>query len=179
MVSLGDVPLKIFVTVGTSHYGFNRMLKNSLKILSLIENFKQVTVQYGRSDKPDFSELNADVTYIDMLSRTAANDLYQNSDFVFSHCGIGSIHNSLQYNRPTVIFSRLQQHEEFSDDHQLQIAKEIKRNPLILMVDEQTKESDIADFFRRHQNTEKKQVDLTNKQLAEFIVARLTEGAEV
>lgn len=156
----------IYVTTGTCHFNFDRMLelvKNCVETLN--ESEYDLTLQYGNSKK---LEMNCASETTDFLSRERSEYLYQHAKFVFSHCGIGSIYNSLKYSTPTIIISRLEKNGEFSDDHQLQIANEIKDNPLIFMLDEANDNyiNDFVAFIKHYENYEKNEVDLVNYELA-------------
>ncbi len=162
--------LSVFVTVGTNHYNFDRMLKQVDECLALLPQDYEAIVQYGFSTPYENEKAQKSVH---MLSRDDAEQAYANADLVFSHCGIGSIYNSLLYNRPTVIVPRLEKHGEFSDDHQLQIAREIATNPLVFMLEETFENSKFIEFINTTVPQEKVKVDLTNRKLAEFIKSRL------
>lgn len=163
--------ITIFVTVGTNHYNFDRMLKLVKECLNIIPIEYELIMQYGFSTKYVGNNILKNVK---MLSRLEAEEAYAHSDLVFSHCGIGSIYNSLSYNRPTVIIPRLEKYQEFSDDHQLQIAKEIAVNPLIHMIDETLNKESFTNFIAKTLHSEKIKVDLTNMKLSNFINRRLT-----
>lgn len=164
--------MQIFVTVGTNHNNFVRMLNLVDECLKLIKEPYVLNVQYGSSTpyalKPGQSGQSQS-----MYSRQETQKLVENADLVFSHCGIGSIHNALQYNRPTVIIPRLHKFDEFSDDHQLQIAKEIRQNPLLYMIDETFDETDFSLFLEKMVPQVKEKIDLTNHHLADFMRSRL------
>jgi len=147
-----------------------RLVKSCVNELSELEY--DLTLQFGSSSRLDMPCAS---TTVGFLSREQAEYLYQNSRFVFSHCGIGSIYNSLKYNTPTIIIPRLKKFGEFSDDHQLQIANEIKDNPLIFMLDA----SDVnyivqfIEFISNIKARDKEEIDLTNYELAEKIKTEL------
>lgn len=162
--------LSVFVTVGTSHYDFSRMLRLVDECLALLTAPFDLTLQYGFSG--EVKQYSSCVSG-KMFSREQAEQFYRNSDLVFSHCGIGSIYNSLSFNRPTVIIPRLAKFNEFSDDHQLQIAKEIAANPLVFMIEENVKSEEFVSFVSSVLPQPKVEIDLTNKKLAEFIKSRL------
>lgn len=75
----------------------------------------------------------ADGEMIESVSRTRMEDMVKQSDFVVSHCGIGSINMMLSYRKRVIFVPRVAAHSEFSDDHQLQIAVEIN-NPRMKVV---------------------------------------------
>ena len=109
------------------------MLDITQECLSTIERPYDLVLQYGSTaNTPQFDNLKVSK---DFLNRDEAMHYFKEADLIFSHCGIGSIYNSLQFNRPTVLIPRLEKFEEFSDDHQLQIANEVKRNELINVIE--------------------------------------------
>ena len=167
--------LSVFVTVGTNHYNFDRMLQHVESCLNLIEQDYEAVIQYGYSS-PYSNEFTVQSEH--MLSRDDAEAAYANADLVFSHCGIGSIYNSLYYNRPTVILPRLKKYSEFSDDHQLQIAREIAANPLVFLLEEKLDNAKFRAFLASNVPQVKTTVDLTNYELSHFIQERLYQNNE-
>lgn len=110
------------------------MLEITQTCLDSITQDYEVVVQYGSS--AGYQEINNIKVAQAFFDRDEAMEHFRNADIVFSHCGIGSIYNSLQLNRPTVLIPRLKKYAEFSDDHQLQIANEVKRNELVFMIED-------------------------------------------
>ena len=156
----------IYVTTGTCHFNFDRMLDLVKKCVNeLDDNTYDLTLQYGTSNE---TTMHCMTEVAEFLSRERSEYLYEHAKFVFSHCGIGSIYNSLKYNTPTIIIPRLAKHGEFSDDHQLQIANEIKDNPLIFMLDEGNENyiEEFISFIKKFENIQKCEVDLINYDLA-------------
>lgn len=152
----------IYVTTGTCHFDFSRMLSLVETCLTSVNESFDVYLQFGNTEPVELTGLKEKKAF---YSRSESENLYKNCDIVFSHCGIGSIFNSLKYNTPTVIIPRLEKFNEFSDDHQLQIAKEIKFNPLTLILDQEYTQYFI-DFTKKYQNHLKVEVDLINYELA-------------
>jgi len=167
--------ISIFVTVGTNHYKFDRMLGLVDECLKLLDYTYSLNVQYGHCS-PYVLAKNIEGSSESIFPRDTTEQLYRDSDLVFSHCGIGSIYNSLHFNRPTVIIPRLEQYKEFSDDHQLQISREICVNPMVLMLNEQIEPLEFKKFIDKTLFKERKLVDLTNYQLAEFIRSKLLDS---
>lgn len=157
----------IYVTTGTNQYNFSRMLDIVSTCLEVVEGDYELFLQYGTSSNRDLKFKTKDG---DFISRGESERLYRDSKIIFSHCGIGSIYNSLQFNTPTIIIPRLEKYEEFSDDHQLQIAREVADNPLILMIEDSYSKEEIAqrmrEFLDLHSNTVKQKIDLVNYELA-------------
>lgn len=160
----------IYVTTGTNQYPFGRMLDCVDSCLNALDFPFEVILQYGSSPAQSLKNM---VKSHDFYSREFSEECYQNASLIFSHCGIGSIYNSLKYNTPTVIIPRLEKYNEFSDDHQLQIAREVARNPLICMHDdgEQEFKSIFLRFMADTASVQKKEIDLVDKVFAEKIVS--------
>ncbi|MFP3449590.1 hypothetical protein, partial [Pseudomonas sp. SIMBA_067] len=59
-------------------------------------------------------------------------------------------------------------------DHQLQIAEEIKLNPLVLMLNEENPQL-FLDFITKYQNHKKVEVDLINYNLASKLKSIILE----
>lgn len=166
----------IYVTTGTCHFNFDRMLGLVKKCVNELDDSKyDLTLQYGSSNE---TTMNCAAEVSDFLSRERSEYLYKHAKFVFSHCGIGSIYNSLKYSTPTIIIPRLAKNNEFSDDHQLQIASEIKDNPLIFMLDEDNYHyiGDFIAFIERFENIDKCEIDLINYELANKMKSVLYKG---
>lgn len=179
MVILDKEIISIFVTVGTNQYDFARMFKIVQSCLKLIGGDLSLILQHGYTDRNNLPFIEGSrIKVIRMLSREDAENAYKTADIVFSHAGVGSIYNSLKYNRPTILVPRLAIHNEFSDDHQLQIANELKRNELIFLVDKELEELELLQFLERNVNKEKLEVDLVNEELASFMKGALeTRGS--
>ena len=159
--------LKIFLTVGTNQYDFNRIFEIAKCYLEEIDSDYELLIQYGYSEKSRIPFTNSEkIKIVSMLSRDEAENAYKEADLIFSHSGVGSIYNSLAYNRPTVLVPRLSKYDEFSDDHQLQIANEVSTNELILFVEDNSDVADFKAFLKRTRNFEKKPVNLVNDVLA-------------
>lgn len=148
------------------------MITSTSEFLQTIESDYEVVLQHGtteRIDLPDQIEAAA------FFSRERTEELYRSAQLVISHCGIGSIFNSLKYNRPTLIFTRLEKYGEFSDNHQLQIAREIKINPLLFVHEEgaDNQKDAFVDFYRRSADVDNDMRDLINYELADRIADEL------
>ena len=170
------VKRSIFVTTGTSQYDFQRMLRLTKECLNTFREPYELIVQHGSTK--NLRGLENIKVKADFLSRDELVHYYETSDFVFSHCGIGSIYNSLAYNRPTILIPRLAKYNEFSDDHQLQIAKEVSRNEILHVLGGEIEESinvqKLKKFYEFGLTFKKCQVDVVNsvfvKKIGEFLL---------
>lgn len=115
----------ILVTVGTSQYDFKRLFA-LLAELPLYQDKRVKWVIQAAHNKVVHMPANGEV--VEMISRDEMESLVKQSSLVISHCGIGSINLMLSYQKNVVFIPRVAQYDEFSDDHQLQIANEISSN---------------------------------------------------
>lgn len=118
---IDDSPV-ILVTVGTSQYDFNRLF-TLLAELPLYQDKRVKWVIQAAHNK--VTQLPANGEVVEMISRDEMESLVKGASLVISHCGIGSINLMLSYQKKVVFVPRVAKYNEFSDDHQLQIANEI------------------------------------------------------
>ncbi|WAJ70978.1 glycosyltransferase [Catenovulum adriaticum] len=158
----------IYVTTGTCHYKFDRMLRLVNQCIKQITTPYELVVQYGSSSN---IKLYNSTRQTEFVSRDEAEGFYKNAALIFSHCGIGSIFNSIKHDTPTVIIPRLEKYKEFSDDHQLQIAREIATNPLLFLLEDNDPKviTKFMTFYQEGVNHDKTERDLVNYQLANHI----------
>lgn len=116
-----DVPV-ILVTVGTNQYGFDRLF-NILAAMPLYADERVRWVIQASHNKVNILPANGKV--VEMISRDEMEGLVKEASLVISHCGIGSINLMLSYQKQVIFVPRVAKYDEFSDDHQLQIANEI------------------------------------------------------
>jgi UDP-N-acetylglucosamine transferase subunit ALG13 len=116
-----ECPL-ILVTVGTNQYDFSRLF-TMLAELPLYNDRRVKWVIQASHNK--VTQLPANGEVVEMISRDEMESLVKQSSLVISHCGIGSINLMLSYQKQVIFVPRVEKYNEFSDDHQLQIANEI------------------------------------------------------
>ncbi|MHA2939509.1 glycosyltransferase [Vibrio sp. RC27] len=117
-----DTPT-VFVTLGTNDYKFDRLLERISKLSIYQDERVKWIIQTGKST---LTNPPANYEVYDLLPRDQVGGIVKDASLVVSHCGIGSIHLVLSYSKKTMFFPRVAEHNEFSDDHQLQIANEIR-----------------------------------------------------
>lgn len=108
----------IFVTVGTQ-LAFPRLIK-------IINDWNagrdsNVVAQIG-NDQSLYENI---VTY-KMLPASEVERYYEESQFVIAHAGIGSILTAIQYEKPIIIFPRMERYNEHRNDHQLATCKKFE-----------------------------------------------------
>lgn len=145
------------------------MLEITQTCLDSITQDYEVVLQYGSSD--GYQKIDNIKIAQAFFDRDESIEHFRNADVVFSHCGIGSIYNSLQFNRPTVLIPRLKKYAEFSDDHQLQIANEVKRNELVFMIEDINKHLSVKflQFLEFGLKVKKYRRDIINYELGHTI----------
>jgi len=95
--------------------------------------------------------------------------LVKSSKVVISHAGIGSVLLSLKYNKPTIVVPRLKKFKEHTDDHQLEIVKELSEEKSIIPVyDIQDLESAIK-LSRKFRPNLKPQQKIILKMIKDYI----------
>ncbi len=119
---------QVFVTVGSTEFQFNRLLKD---IDDLIEQGfikEKVIAQVGTCD---YTPRNFD--HFKWVSFTEMQKLMQQSKYTVTHSGTGSIVNALQMGAKVITVPRLAKNGEHLDNHQLEIAGEFKALGLLMV----------------------------------------------
>jgi len=108
-----------------------------------------------------------------LIPRDDMEQLVRRSALVISHCGIGSLNLMLQYRKRVIFVPRVARHNEFSDDHQLQIAREIRNQRMsIVYPDDDFPALDLTQICSDNLVTDP--VDITNYDLARVVELKLT-----
>ncbi len=115
----------IFVTVGTSTFSFERLLRG----VDALEVDDEVVVQYGASTfVPQTTVAEAFMPYPAVVERMRA------ARVVIAHGGVGSILTALHVGHRPVVVPREAQYSEAVDDHQLELAVRLAETGLIELV---------------------------------------------
>ena len=123
----------IFVTVGTTHFPFDRLLS----AVATLETNEELVVQRGPSQVPV-----GNARVIDFLSFDELNDHVREAGTVISHAGVGSIMVALSHGKRPIVVPRLERFGEAVDDHQMQVATLLDRAGRVRAV------HDLADLTR-------------------------------
>jgi len=150
----------IFVMVGTHNLGFERLVK---KMDEIAKNEK-VVIQTGTTlYRPQNAE------YFDFAGIKTIYDYIEKADVVVTHGGIGCVTDSLAYGKSTVIVPRLKRYNEHTNDHQLDLAREIEsEGRAITVLDVEKLEDAIRDsrlLNVRRKKEEDKVVSIINEYL--------------
>lgn len=159
----------ILVTMGTNDYPFSRLYQYIKNDPLYRDHRCDWFVQCGSCE---VAEPPASGVVEKLIPRKDMEDLVKRSALVISHCGIGSLNLMLQYRKRVIFVPRVAQHNEFSDDHQLQIAREIKnRRMSVVYPDDNFPELAFDQIELDNKITSP--VDITNYDLARVVEMKL------
>lgn len=117
----------IFVILGTQDKSFERLLNKieELKKQKIIKD--DIVVQSG------YTKYNSKIMSIfDYLPMNEFENYINKADLIITHGGAGSILGSLKKNKKVIAVPRLSKYGEHTNDHQLQIVKELANDGYIL-----------------------------------------------
>lgn len=126
----------ILVTVGTSQYPFDRLLK----AVGELAGSEPLTVQHGPSKLRLEGAENVEFLAFDELA-----DKLREARTVITHAGAGSVIAALANGKRPLVVPRLQQFGEAVDDHQLISARRFEEAGLAILVEDP---SDLARAVR-------------------------------
>lgn len=159
----------ILVTMGTNAYPFPRLIESMAKLAIYNDPNVRWFIQTGGFE---VKEHPANGEIVAMVAKDKMDTLVKESSLVISHCGVGSINHMLIFQKKVIFVPRLERFGEFSDDHQLQIAKELcNPNMLVAYPDELLPEYSVAELISipRYDKT----IDITNHTFASVIDKKL------
>lgn len=110
----------VFVTVGNSLQGFDRLLKgvDRLAALSVLKG-DEILVQSGNN--AGFRSVHG--KQVDFLAMEQFVDAVQRADLVICHAGAGTLFHVFQCGKIPVVMPRRKCYREHVDDHQLELAE--------------------------------------------------------
>lgn len=160
----------ILVTMGTNDYPFTRLYEYIKNDPLYLDQGVEWFIQTGTCEV-----LNPPASGVveELIPRNEMEQLVKRSSLVISHCGIGSLNLMLQYRKRVIFVPRVARFNEFSDDHQLQIAGEIKNSRMTIVYPDDTFPAlDGNQIANDHIFSEP--VDITNYDLARVVELKLT-----
>lgn len=118
----------IFVTVGTHHQPFDRLL-DAVAALGRDD----VVVQHGHSSAPrGVAEAVPFLPFADIEAKMHA------ADAVVTHAGVGSILLALRCGHTPIVVPRLRRHGEHVDDHQAELTDALAGRGVVVALDDVT-----------------------------------------
>ncbi len=117
----------VYVSLGTQDKKFPRLLKEVDKLIEkgLIKD--EVIAQVGQTK---YESKNMKI--YDFLSQEEVLKYMQESRYIITHGGVGTILDALKLNKKVIAVARLKLYKEHVNDHQLQIIKEYTKLGYIL-----------------------------------------------
>jgi len=158
------------VTMGTNDYPFTRLYQYIKDDPLYRDDSCEWFIQSGTCE---ITDPPAAGLVEKLIPRDDMEQLVKRSALVISHCGIGSLNLMLQYRKRVVFVPRVAEHAEFSDDHQLQIAREIKNRRMTVVYPDGS--FPVLNLSRiESDNLVTEPVDITNYDLARMVELKLT-----
>ena len=124
----------VFVIIGTQKQPFDRlinMLEESKELLN-----EEIVIQSGYTKVQ-----NSKYKSFDFLDEKDFQSYIKNSNLIITHGGVGSIVNSLKYDKKIIVIPRLFKFKEHMDNHQIEIANKFEKLGYIAVL----KENEILD----------------------------------
>jgi UDP-N-acetylglucosamine transferase subunit ALG13 len=107
----------IFVTIGSSHFGFDRLIVE-VDRLAGAGVLSDVMAQIGETThEPQHCRWQRFLTPAQVL------ETMRNADFVICHAGCGTLEDGLRLHRKMIVVPRLARLNEAPDDHQWEITR--------------------------------------------------------
>lgn len=164
--------MKIFVTLGTQKFQFDRLLK---KLDELVEQNKirseDLTVQcvYAEYQPKNF-------TMFAMKPQNEIEEIMKNVDLVITHSGTGSIITSLKLEKNIIIVPRLKKYGEHVDNHQVELAEVFKEKVNVIVVDDM---NDLEKAIQESMTHKYRKWKSNNKEMIESIDKDIIKTKEV
>lgn len=148
---------KIFITLGSQKFQFNRLLIAMDKLCEKkIVCGEDVFAQIGYSDY-----VPKNYSYNNFLDREEFSVEMSKADIVITHGGTGAIIGAVKKGKKVIAVPRLARYGEHVDDHQLQLVGQFKELNLICECDDVDKIDDALEIAKRSEY--KKYVSNTKK----------------
>jgi len=119
----------IIVSLGTHERNFFRLVKEIEKLIQQNKIRERIIIQLGYTKYKikgaecyDFIPFDKMIRYI------------RDSSVMITHGGVGSIMDALSFGKVPIVVPRRKELDEHSDDHQMQITKEMEKRGLIIPV---------------------------------------------
>jgi UDP-N-acetylglucosamine transferase subunit ALG13 len=121
----------IFVTVGNSIKGveFYRLI-NKIDDIA-VELGEEVIAQIGFID-----QYPRHIKWFSYLSFTEVVEYFERASMIIGHGGVGTVINAIGYKKPLILVPRLSGQGEHIDDHQMELALQLRGITGIFVVDD-------------------------------------------
>ena len=108
----------IFVVLGTQDKQFCRLIKEieELKKDGIIK--EKIVIQAGCTKYK-----SKDIEILEYIPMTEFNKYIKNASYIITHGGVGSILDSLKYDKKVIAVPRLEKYNEHVNNHQIEFSK--------------------------------------------------------
>jgi UDP-N-acetylglucosamine transferase subunit ALG13 len=119
----------IFVTVGTHDQPFDRLIKKLDELVAKGKIKEKTIAQIGYCNY-----IPKNFEYFRFIPFEKMKKLFDSADLVITHAGVGSVFLALRKGKKVIVVPRMRKFGEHSDDHQIQVAKELEKQRMIIGV---------------------------------------------
>ncbi len=121
----------IFVTVGNSIKGveFYRLIRKIDEIAGELK--EEVVAQIGFID-----ETPKNMKWFKYLNFMEILKYFSDASLIIGHSGVGTVINAIAYKKPLILVPRSSTHGEHIDDHQMELARQLRGMEGIFVVDD-------------------------------------------
>lgn len=139
--------MRIFVTLGTQKFQFDRLLKklDELAKQGKIKKEDLIVQCVYNEYQPQNFEMFA------MKPQNEIEEIMNSVDLVITHSGTGSIITALKLGKKIIIAPRLKKYGEHVDDHQEELADVFKEKVNAIIVDDMDKLEDAIEESKTHE----------------------------
>lgn len=131
----------ILVTLGTQDKPFTRLIKAIEDLKKSGQVSDDIIVQSG------YTHYTSDVLTISpYFSQPELDSLRQKADLIITHAGVGSILDSLKYNKKVIGVARLKKFGEHANDHQIELLDAFVSEGYILRCDDLNQLLDVITY---------------------------------
>lgn len=155
---------KIFITLGSQKFQFNRLLKAVDDLCGRESVYPEFFAQIGYSDY-----VPKHYKYERFLDRSKFNLQMNNADIVITHGGTGTIIGAVKKGKKVIAVPRLAKFGEHVDDHQIQLINQFKELNMIYACEDMNLQKAIEIVKNTNYREYKSNTDRIIKSLEEFI----------
>lgn len=154
--------IRIFVTLGSQQFQFNRLLK---LVDGIDVNKYDVFAQIGYSDyKP------RNFQYVDFLDRDSFAENINKADLIITHAGTGAIITALKNKKKVIAVARLKKYGEHVDNHQVELIDVfVKKNYITGLIEVDNLNIILEDVIKKEFNLFESNTDFFIENLIKLI----------
>ena len=151
----------IFTILGTQMFSFERLI-DYLKEVKAVFPDEEVVVQYGHT-KVESSEFKV----YDFIDKETYSKLLDESSFVITHGGVGSIHDGLYRHKKIICLPRKKEFNEHIDDHQLEICKKYQDMGYVLCAENK---DEFIECLNKIIDFEPREFEIPNNEITKYLI---------